>query len=268
MNHPKSLSKMSSTNTSKTVTTIATILSLILFGSIIITMAIIVPQQIEASRCPNGYHKSPSGDCELVVPHEGLPRCPSGFHRSPSGICEAVNNESPDVERGSSSVGNEETDSNNKDNNLTRLPPSSATTASSSALYGQKYCDQSLWQHVYNPNRLEIVNPCMSVTGTIESIRVEKDGDYHIRLKVDPQFSSLINSANIKGQYGDLVLEPICQKPVTQQDAIAACANFYQNINIPPVGTHVNVTGSYVLDKEHGRWAEIHPVTSIIVQDK
>src|ERR687888_1811348 len=115
MNHP-SLSKMSSTNTSKTVTTIATILSLILFGSIIITMAIIVPQQIEASRCPNGYHKSPSGDCELVVPHKGLPRCPSGFHRSPSGICEAVNNESPDAERGgsSSSVGNEETDSNNK----------------------------------------------------------------------------------------------------------------------------------------------------------
>jgi hypothetical protein len=108
----------------------------------------------------------------------------------------------------------------------------------------------------------------MSVTGTIESIRVEKDGDYHIRLKVDPQFSNLINSANIKGQYGDLVLEPICQKPVTQQDAIAACANFHQNISIPPVGRHVNVTGSYVLDKEHGRWAEIHPVSSIIIQDK
>jgi hypothetical protein len=105
----------------------------------------------------------------------------------------------------------------------------------------------------------------MSVTGTIESIRVEKDGDYHIRLKVDAQFSNLINSANVKGQYGDLVLEPICQKPITQQDAIAACANFHQNISIPSVGTHVNVTGSYVLDKEHGGWAEIHPVTSIII---
>jgi hypothetical protein len=25
----------------------------------------------------------------------------------------------------------------------------------------------------------------------------------------------------------------------------------------------VEITGSYVLDKEHGEWAEIHPVTSI-----
>ena len=44
-----------------------------------------------SARCPNGTHKSPSGVCEQVVPHEGLPRCPNGFHRSPSGICEAVN---------------------------------------------------------------------------------------------------------------------------------------------------------------------------------
>jgi len=36
------------------------------------------------ARCPNGTHKSPSGACEQVVPHEGLPRCPNGFHRSPS----------------------------------------------------------------------------------------------------------------------------------------------------------------------------------------
>ena len=38
-----------------------------------------------------GYHKSPSGDCEQVVSHEGkLPRCPDGFHRSPDGDCERV----------------------------------------------------------------------------------------------------------------------------------------------------------------------------------
>jgi hypothetical protein len=51
---------------------------------------------------------------------------------------------------------------------------------------------------------------------------------------------------------------------VTQTSAISACKNFHQNIYIPPVDTHVQVTGSYVLDKEHGKWAEIHPVTSII----
>jgi hypothetical protein len=69
----------------------------------------------------------------------------------------------------------------------------------------------------------------------------------------------------MNGQLGDLVVEPICQHSITQADAIPpACSNFHQDINIPEVGSHVNVTGSYVLDKEHDGWAEIHPVTSII----
>jgi hypothetical protein len=49
----------------------------------------------------------------------------------------------------------------------------------------------------------------------IESIRVENDGDFHIRLMVDSEFASMINTANVNGQFGDLVLEPICQNPVT-----------------------------------------------------
>jgi Staphylococcal nuclease homologue len=42
------------------------------------------------ARCQNGYHKSPSGDCEKVTHGGGLPRCPDGFHRSPDGDCERV----------------------------------------------------------------------------------------------------------------------------------------------------------------------------------
>jgi hypothetical protein len=60
----------------------------------------------------------------------------------------------------------------------------------------------------------------------------------------------MINSANIKNQFGDLVVEPICVNPVTQPSAISACQDFHQNIEIPPVGTHIELTGSYVLDKE------------------
>ena len=73
----------------------------------------------------------------------------------------------------------------------------------------------------------------------------------------------MINPANIKNQVGHLVVEPICVNKVTQADAISACQNFHQNISVPPIGSHVNITGSYALDKEHGNWAEIHPVTSI-----
>ena len=67
----------------------------------------------------------------------------------------------------------------------------------------------------------------------------------------------------MKGQFGDLVVEPICMNRVTQMDAISACQNFRQSIDIPAVGIMYQVTGSYVLDKQHGKWAEIHPVTSI-----
>ena len=44
-----------------------------------------------SSGCPNGQHKSPSGDCEKFVPHKGLPRCPNGTNRTPDGTrCEKV----------------------------------------------------------------------------------------------------------------------------------------------------------------------------------
>jgi hypothetical protein len=42
------------------------------------------------SRCPDGFHRSPSGDCEKVTNTKGLPRCDNGYHRSPSGNCEKV----------------------------------------------------------------------------------------------------------------------------------------------------------------------------------
>lgn len=235
------------------------------------------------ARCPKGTHISPSGDCEPVVPHAGLPRCPNGFHRSPSGICEKVeslgNNgggtnslnttEHPPSSSASDNNNNNFSppfaaeSSNNNNNNNPMVQPFN-TNQSISSTEGVGKCDQSLWNYVYNPQRLQIVDPCKTVSGITESKRVEADGDYHIRLKLDPQFANLVNAANVKSQFGDLVLEPICMNIITQLDVISSCQNFHQNIYIPPVGTHVQVTGSYVLDKEHGKWAEIHPVTSII----
>src|SRR5689334_8153345 len=50
--------------------------------------------------------------------------------------------------------------------------------------------------HVYSPDRLRILQPCITVTGRIDFIRHEKDGDYHIGLKLDPQFAGLANSCN------------------------------------------------------------------------
>jgi len=127
-------------------------------------------------------------------------------------------------------------------------------------------CDTSLWKYIYHRNRLQMIKPCFSAIGTIEVIRKEKDGDYHILLKLDAGQDSLLNEKNIEKQKGDLVLEPICVNKVTQEDAIDACKNCPLTVQVPPVHSHVKVTGSYIKDNQHG-WMEIHPVTKIeIVQ--
>lgn len=125
-------------------------------------------------------------------------------------------------------------------------------------------CDQSLWQHVYHPTRLQVINQCLTVTGTLVRMRPEPDGDIHIQLHLDPQHAGLLNARNIAAQGGNLVLEPICVGHVTQSDAVTACQNFTNTVHIPAMGARVSVTGSYVQDNDPGHgWREIHPVTVI-----
>ena len=125
-------------------------------------------------------------------------------------------------------------------------------------------CDASLWQHVYHRTRLNVVEHCVAVTGTIHHIKREADGDDHIQIKVDPEFEKLLNDRNKTAQAGSLIVEPVCEGPVTQLDAVAACKDFHSPVRIPSDGQHVKILGSFVLDTEanHG-WTEIHPVTSI-----
>lgn len=122
---------------------------------------------------------------------------------------------------------------------------------------------RQIGSHIYNRSRLEIVKACITVSGTVELVRGEQDGDLHIRLNLDPAYGNLTNSANDNYQYGDLVAEIICVNTPTHTDAIPSCQNYTNRILIPAVGQHVTVTGPYVLDTEHYDWAEIHPVLSL-----
>jgi hypothetical protein len=135
-------------------------------------------------------------------------------------------------------------------------------------------CDASLWQHVYagDPrkfdkpqDRLQVIKDCVTVSGTIMSAVAEADGDWHVRLRLDPEFADMTNAKNESGQGGNLVLEPVCSNPVKQRDTIdeGSCDGFSQRIfDKSMTGQHVRVSGAYVTDMEHG-WNEIHPVTSI-----
>jgi hypothetical protein len=123
-------------------------------------------------------------------------------------------------------------------------------------------CDQNLWQYVYNPARLQVLSPCLSVTGVVDEVRNEADGDFHIRFHLDPQFASLLNQANMSSQQGDLVLEPVCQHKVTQPDAVQPCKPYAGPFFQPQVGQRYLVWGAHVNDSVHG-WNELHPVTSM-----
>jgi hypothetical protein len=145
---------------------------------------------------------------------------------------------------------------------LVVVAPSSANNSTKST---QGICDQSLWNHVYQPARLRVVDPCITITGTITKISLDPDADTHVLLAPDPQFLQYVNNVNVKQLNGNLMVEAVCFHQIKPSliDANAACKNYQSNIVIPPLHGHVQVTGSYVIDTETGGWAEIHPVSSI-----
>lgn len=128
------------------------------------------------------------------------------------------------------------------------------------------------WDHVYKPERLSVIQPCVTVTGTIvdathgkrkDGVRHEADGDTHGWLRVDPPFRKLLNAGNRSAEGGNLVFEVVCYFPVTQKDAIQACRGYRSTLTVPPVGSRVEIRGTLVQDMNHARWIEIHPVASI-----
>ena len=122
----------------------------------------------------------------------------------------------------------------------------------------------SILSHVYNPYRLQIIKSCITASGVVDNILQEADGDYHLRLALDSQYSNLTNAGN-QHQYNDLVVEIICALPITQSDAVSACQNYTNDITIPSINDHITVTGPYVLDTNHYNWAEIHPVYTLAI---
>jgi hypothetical protein len=136
-------------------------------------------------------------------------------------------------------------------------------------------CGDRRWAHVYNPTRLLVKNDCVTITGTIidntsgrqsDGVRHEADGDTHGWLQVDPAFVGLINPGNTSDEGGNLVFEIVCHYSVTQTDAKPACNGFTDHMVIPKAGTHVAIRGTFVQEQNHGKWNEIHPVTSIEVK--
>lgn len=113
--------------------------------------------------------------------------------------------------------------------------------------------------HVYRPARLQVIAPCLRVTGTVLSSSVETDGDIHFNVRLDDAYRGLLVAGN-DFEDGALIIEPVCQIPPLATDAIRVCAADRTPVDPPPVGQHVFLEGRYVLDLQHHAWAELHPL--------
>jgi len=117
---------------------------------------------------------------------------------------------------------------------------------------------------VYDPARLTVIDACKTVTGVITDHHENADGDIDVRLALDPPYVNLLNAGNISNLNGHLQTEAICQTKIENADAARACQGFNGSVVVPPDGTHVQVTGTYTLDKNHG-WMEMHPISVLRV---
>ena len=123
-------------------------------------------------------------------------------------------------------------------------------------------CNANLWAHVYDSGRLHVVRACQTVTGTITDQHTNEDGDIDVRLAVDAPYTNLLNAGNTSNLSGHLQTEAICQTAIQDASAARACQGFRGSVGVPRNGTHVQVTGTYVLDTIHG-WMEIHPISDL-----
>src|SRR5262249_31330437 len=49
---------------------------------------------------------------------------------------------------------------------------------------------------VYSPERLQVLDRCSTVSGTVDCLKLEPDGDFHLRVRLDPQYARFLTQAN------------------------------------------------------------------------
>lgn len=119
--------------------------------------------------------------------------------------------------------------------------------------------------YVYSPDRLEILSPCIRVTGVLEnSVTNPIDGDAVMALRVDPPYDKYLTAVNRSSLGGTLHIEIICYAdPLPFNGRAKSNCSFNPNplrAPLPSAGEHVWMEGRWVLDHSHGGWAELHPL--------
>ena len=134
---------------------------------------------------------------------------------------------------------------------------------------------------VYLPFRLHVKKRCVTVSGRVDCVRKEPDGDAHIELHLGRRYRPLLTPASAYQRCPQhpgphLLLEIIPQHGELPFPSNSADRAGFVTPKAPEPGERVRVTGPYVLDtnalhdliypgKQVANWAEIHPVWNITV---
>jgi hypothetical protein len=131
-------------------------------------------------------------------------------------------------------------------------------------------CQSDPLAGVHDPDRLTVLQKCATFVGTVSRAPAlnPSDGDVTFNATPDPAYVSILNAAN--RAEGGLHLEivprdqPGCTpgQPVTvgSTNNLGNCSGL--DVVFPPLGAHVRVTGTWVLDTSNN-WNEIHPVWKV-----
>jgi hypothetical protein len=123
--------------------------------------------------------------------------------------------------------------------------------------------------NVHDPSRFQVVTPCVTVSGKVQNVHTDPDGDVHFELLPDDPFVGLLNDMNKSQRRGGLVVKivPADQPGCTRGQPIRPDRPDYgsctgADVLTPGYGAHVAVTGPYVLNRIRG-WMEIHPAWAV-----
>ncbi len=111
---------------------------------------------------------------------------------------------------------------------------------------------------VWTPSRLRVLSTCVTVSGIIEALMPTSgpavDGDFSFDIRPDAGFGWTLSLGSYVLNDGNLHVE------VVPSDQAAVLGSV---ILVP--GAHVQVTGVWVLDTDHGWFSEVHPAWSFVV---
>jgi hypothetical protein len=123
--------------------------------------------------------------------------------------------------------------------------PSPAPQSPAPTYSGGVSCREDTFAHVHNANRLRLVAPCATVTGTVDTVTWQPtDGDWQVELVLDASYAPYVPD----------IREPLDLKVIPADMATVA---------LPRPGDRVAASGAWVNNRNQSGAPQLHPTWSI-----